>query len=136
MAQLININSTGFRRCNLSAIQSGGTWASLVPDENEIILISTTNSLTAGGSGECDAYIKGDGATAASGLTITQIDKDILSLIPDGYSVIANPASAQQDIYIKANGTTASSNGWFISEPISLKKGETISGTGRGNSCA
>lgn len=70
MAQLININSTEFRRCNLSAIQSGGTWASIVPDENEIILISTTNSLTADGSGECDAYIKGDGNSLASVLEL------------------------------------------------------------------
>lgn len=70
MAQLININSTEFRRCNLSAIQSGGTWASLVPDSNEIILISTTNALTADGSGNCDAYIVGNGNTTAGVLDI------------------------------------------------------------------
>ena len=70
MAQLINVNSTEFRRCNLSAIQSGGTWASIVPDANEIILISTANALTAGGSGECDAYIIGDGTTTASALSV------------------------------------------------------------------
>ena len=70
MAQLININSTEFRRCNLSAIQSGGTWASIVPDENEIILISTTNALTADGSGECDAYIIGNGSSFANVLEL------------------------------------------------------------------
>lgn len=74
MAQLININSTEFRRCNLSAIQSGGTWASLVPNENEIILISTTNALTEGGSGECNAYIVGDGRTAATALELKYLD--------------------------------------------------------------
>ena len=84
MAQLININSTEFRRCNLSAIQSGGTWASIIPDENEIILISTTNSLTADGSGNCDAYIKGDGTTTANGLSIEVIntkEKEIYDLL-------------------------------------------------------
>lgn len=75
MAQLININSTEFRRCNLSAIQSGGAWASIVPDENEVIIVSTTNSLTAGGSGECDAYIIGDGTTAATALDLVKINK-------------------------------------------------------------
>ena len=73
MAQLININSTEFRRCNLSAIQSGGTWASIALDENEIILISTTNALTADGSGECDAYIIGDGTTVASALELKRL---------------------------------------------------------------
>lgn len=83
MAQLININSTEFRRCNLSAIQSGGTWASIVPDKNEIILISTTNLLTADGSGECDAYIKGDGTTLASALELKRINGDLEEEIDD-----------------------------------------------------
>lgn len=84
MAQLININSTEFRRCNLSAIQSGGTWENIVPDENEIILISTKNALTEDGSGNCDAYIIGDGNTTAAGLNVLQINDvsatDFLSL--------------------------------------------------------
>jgi lysophospholipase L1-like esterase len=75
MAQLININSTEFRRCNLSAIQTGGTWASLVPNENEIILISTANALTADGSGNCDAYIVGNGTTVASALELKRIEE-------------------------------------------------------------
>lgn len=83
MAQLININSTEFRRCNLSAIQSGGTWASIVPDANEIILISTANALTADGSGNCDAYIKGDGTTTASALVVKPVSPEIADIESD-----------------------------------------------------
>ena len=118
MAQLININSTEFRRCNLSAIQTGGTWASLVPDENEIILISTANALTADGSGNCDAYIVGDGTTAATALPLLQInegDKELKIFVAEqlkekaeqGKTLIVN------NYYLKAsNGKFASATNW------------------------
>lgn len=119
------------KRCNLNKLSQLVT-----PAAGEHILVSSDNSMNAAGQGNFDCYIVGDGTTAATALQLKNINESILSLIPDGDLVFANPLSAQQNIYIKANGTTASSNGWFISEPISLKKGETISGTGRGNSCA
>ena len=69
MAQIVGINSDIFR-CNLSAIQTGGSKANFILAANEVWLINTTNSLTDSGSGECDAYIIGNGTTAATGLPL------------------------------------------------------------------
>lgn len=127
MAQLINVNSTEFRRCNLSAIQSGGTWASIVPDENEIILISTTNSLTADGSGECDAYIMGDGTTTASALTLQLIDTDVVlegvKTTPTSgavFDALANGLIYQKWDYSKFTAASPTSPNIVIDTPIAL----------------
>ena len=69
MAQIVGINSDIFR-CNISAIQTGGSKAGVVLAADEVWLINTTNSLTNSGSGDCDAYIMGDGTTAATALPL------------------------------------------------------------------
>ena len=140
MAQLININSTEFRRCNLSAIQSGGTWASIIPDENEIILISTANALTADGSGECDAYIIGDGATASAELELKKIDgglkKEVerLTLEIDGgeFERSITPQDKKNGIYVVNTNTMLvymqTSNDYYTTDPIDISSlaGSTI----------
>lgn len=69
MGQIVGINSDIFR-CNISAIQTGGSKANVVLAADEVWLISTANSLTSSGSGDCDAYIIGNGTTAASELEL------------------------------------------------------------------
>lgn len=60
----------GSYRCNLSAIQAGGSKAYEILSNGEIWLVDTTNSLVDEETGVCDAYIVGDGNTAASGLKV------------------------------------------------------------------
>lgn len=62
-------------RCNLRAIQTGGTKASTVLAADEVWLVDSTNSLTNSFSGDCDSYIIGDGSTAASALDLVKINK-------------------------------------------------------------
>ena len=73
MGQIVqNINNQV--RCNLAAIQTGGSQASTVLAAGEIWLVDTTNaSKGTGGYGSYDSYIIGDGTTAASALEVKQI---------------------------------------------------------------
>ena len=75
MAQIVGINSDIFR-CNLSAIQTGGSKAGVVLAADEVWLINTTNTLTNSGSGECDAYVVGNGRDAATALKLKSLVDD------------------------------------------------------------
>lgn len=99
MGQVVGKVSDIFR-CNLRAIQTGGSKVNTILAADEVWLVDTTNSLTNSLSGNCDAYIVGDGSTKASALELKKIsavnDTDItpmydtdLSLIDDaGYSIV------------------------------------------------
>lgn len=80
MGQLVGINSDIFR-CNLSAIKTGGSKAKVVLAADEVWLINTTNSLKNSGSGDCDAYIIGDGNTAATALEKHYLNESELIII-------------------------------------------------------
>ena len=73
MGQVVGKVSDIFR-CNLRAIQTGGSKARTILAADEVWLVSTTNSLTNSLSGNCDAYIVGDGSTAASALEVKNIE--------------------------------------------------------------
>ena len=62
------------RYCNLAAIQTGGSKADTVLANGEIWLVDTTNATKVNGTGVYDAYIKGDGSTAAKNLTVELIN--------------------------------------------------------------
>lgn len=76
MGQLVGQISNIYR-CNLAAIQTGGSKASTVLANGEVWLVDSTNSLTAGFSGNCDFYIMGDGTKSASALEVKPVDKGL-----------------------------------------------------------
>lgn len=57
------------KRCNLQSLSSLGT-----PAAGEHILVSSDNSMNAAGQGNFDAYVVGDGSTAATALELKSID--------------------------------------------------------------
>lgn len=57
------------KRCNLNRLSQLGT-----PAAGEHILVSTDNSMNAAGQGNFDAYIVGNGTTAATALELKKID--------------------------------------------------------------
>ena len=75
MGQIVGKVSDIFR-CNLRAINSGGSKANTILAADEVWLVDTTNSLTNSLSGNCDAYIVGDGTLAAGALELHKINKD------------------------------------------------------------
>lgn len=154
MGQIVG-TSAKVKRCNLNAIQTGGSQYSVVLAAGEYMLVSSDNSMTATGNGNFDSYILGDGTTPCGSLTIMSIVAtdatptegstnpvqsggvwNATSHLPKGGYVIGNPLVGQTNIKIKADGTTATATNWYISAPIALKKGQTIKAHSYGNSCA
>lgn len=117
--------------CNLRSLSSFG-----IPAAGQHILVSTDNSATADGQGNFDAYVEGDGVTAATALPLIKINADILRYIPDGGSFIGTPLVGINNAYISTTGSKLSYNGWYISEPIEMKAGDTIYAHGYGSGCA
>ena len=79
MGQVVGKVSDIFR-CNLRAIQSGGSKANTILAADEVWLVDTTNSLTNSLSGNCDAYIVGNGSTAASELELHKFKAEELDV--------------------------------------------------------
>lgn len=74
MSQIVQ-KGNGPVRCNLAAIQSGGSKADEVLNAGEIWLVDTTNASKGDfGFGRYDAFIVGDGTHAASALDVNPID--------------------------------------------------------------
>ena len=74
MGQIIQ-NANNPIRCNIAAIQSGGSQANTVLANGEIWLVDTTNAdKGTNGYGVYDSYIKGDGVNVASELEVKKID--------------------------------------------------------------
>lgn len=89
MAQIVGTISNIFR-CNLLAIQSGGSQANTILAADEVWLIDSTNSLTDSLSGNCDAYIVGDGTTAASALQMRKIVSSVDSVAAGSRDLITS----------------------------------------------
>lgn len=75
MGQIVGKVSNIFR-CNLASIQPRGSKVNTILAADEVWLVDTTNSLTNSLSGNCDAYIIGDGTLAAGALELHKINKD------------------------------------------------------------
>ena len=141
MAQIVGAKSNIFR-CNLQAIQTGGTKAGIILAADEVWLIDTTNSLTDSLSGECDAYIMGDGNTAAKALSIRPFGVNEakiygIDLMTSGgvfnelQKVTGRKANYKEGVYIDGGGAevggsygVASSSSYY--EPITLQDGDTL----------
>lgn len=115
--------------CNLAAIQSGGTKANQVLANGEIWLVDTTNANKTNGTGVYDAYIKGNGSSAAKNLTVqyltAQVDLSAYSTTSEVNTAIQNAVSGKQntisDLDTIRSGATLGST--------ALQEGETF-GTG------
>ena len=66
------------KRCNANQLSQVPK-----PAAGEHILVSSDNSMNAAGQGNFDAYVVGDGTTAATALPIKKINKDIQDQIDD-----------------------------------------------------
>lgn len=72
MGQIIGTNAK-VKRCNLNAIQAGGSQYNTILADGEYMLVSSDNSMTTTGNGNFDSYILGDGTTPCGSLTIMSI---------------------------------------------------------------
>lgn len=61
------------QRCNLRAIQSGGSKATTVLNNGEYMLVSSDNTIDQGGNGIFDSYVVGDGQTQCQNLPVHNI---------------------------------------------------------------
>lgn len=95
-------------RCNLRAIQTGGTKANTVLAADEVWLVDSTNSLSSAFSGDCDCYIIGNGSTAASSLTLHKMKDKLLDEQLNGYDGIVITEQQQTDVagYYNLNNST------------------------------
>lgn len=101
--------------CNLVAIQTGGNKANTVLASGEIWLVDTTNTTKASeGAGVYDAYIKGDGSTAAKNLTVeyltARVDLSAYSTTAQMNAAIQNAVDGKAntaDVYTKTQVDTA-----------------------------
>lgn len=75
MAQIVT-NKAIADRCNIQAIQSGGSKAVTILQQGEVWLVDTSNTEKTGGFGKYDSYIIGDGVTQAQELTLNEIDSE------------------------------------------------------------
>lgn len=81
MAQIVASKAKA-DRCNLRAIQSGGSKSNTILQSGEIWLVDTSNSEKIDGFGKFDSYIVGDGHSMAKNLVVYEIDdnkQDILT---------------------------------------------------------
>lgn len=103
------------RYCNLDAIQTGGSKADAVLANGEIWLVDTTNATKVNGTGVYDAYIKGDGNTAAKNLTVeyltARIDLSAYSTTAQMNAAIQSAVSGKQDSITTVNVTIDNNTG-------------------------
>ena len=111
----INYGKQKPRYCNLVAIQTGGSKADTVLANGEIWLVDTTNATKVNGTGVYDAYIKGDGSTAAKNLTVeyltARIDLSAYSTTAQMNAAIQSAVSGKQDSITTVNVTIDNNTG-------------------------
>lgn len=136
MGQIVG-TSAKVKRCNLTAIRSGGSLYSTVLADGEYMLVSSDNSMTATGNGNFDSYIVGDGTKTCGALTlqdITTIDNDIIkgSKNPIGSGALYDKFTIQQfenyaiGGYIDTNGRPALDSSYAFCTYIPANTGDTV----------
>lgn len=116
MAQIVT-NKAKADRCNLRAIQTGGSKSNTILKSGEIWLVDTSNSEKIDGFGKFDSYVVGDGHTMAKNLTVYEIDdnkQDLLTFdstptlgssnptTSDGIKVALDQKANNSDVYTKS----------------------------------
>lgn len=150
MGQILSKETDGYR-CNLAAIQTGGSQADHVLDNGEIWFVNTSNERSGGsqeGFGYYDSYIKGDGSTKASLLTVHNVEDkryapEVYSglgkrILPKNMVVIGVPFNGfVEGVAVETAGTTSEPsaiffdtvNKWFVGQ-IGLKYYNAWQGNG------
>jgi len=116
------------KRCNLNQLSQVPT-----PAAGEHILVSSDNSMNAAGQGNFDCYIVGNGRDAATALELHKIEEDVFQYFPDGGTLYGSPAIGIDNTYLTNAGGTASADKYFVSQPVQMKKGDTIYYSGYGS---
>ena len=120
------------KRCNLNKLSQLGS-----PAAGEHILVSSDNSMNAAGQGNFDAYVVGDGHTAATALPLQRIDAALEEEVSQlGKKVDGLDYTEVTGKYIKPNGTIGDSAAGFYTSPIPVKAGETLTYSIAGAACA
>ena len=86
--------------CNIRSLSSFGT-----PAAGQHIIVSTNNSATADGQGNFDAYVVGDGTTAATALPLHKINKyeDFVALL-NSITSYENVDAGEEVVFTDDNG--------------------------------
>lgn len=123
MGQVVGKVSDIFR-CNLRAIQTGGSKANTILTADEVWLVDTTNSLTNSLSGNCDAYIVGNGSTAASALELRSIipNTDVFAEFMQSYmtsgalyrNMVGGQKNYESGFYLASTGNMTANSTWCI----------------------
>jgi len=74
MGQIVAKNAKA-KRCNIQAIQEGGSLVNVILKNGECMLVSSDNSIDTNGNGLFDCYVIGDGITACGQLSVIKIDE-------------------------------------------------------------
>lgn len=108
------------KRCNANQLSQVPT-----PAAGEYILVSSDNSMNAAGQGNFDAYVEGDGVTAATALELKKID-DLYQYMDATLHKSKNlfdKSKAQSGKYInRTTGAVASASGYYASDYIPVSE--------------
>ncbi len=120
------------KRCNLSKLSQLGT-----PAAGEYILVSSDNSMNAAGQGNFDAYVVGNGESAASALELKffndKLVKEILG-VDGGRNLLPTLFDGALNAYLaKDNGKVIAYSSYVVTQPVSLAKGDTLIFTAGGS---
>ena len=118
MGQIIS-SAAKPKRCNISQLSQLGT-----PAAGEHILVSSDNSMNANGQGNFDAYVVGDGTTAATELELKQIE-DIFDEITLHQSTNLFDISQSTSGAYYWNSGPADNASWSYSGFIPVEEGKT-----------
>lgn len=132
MGQIVG-TSAKVKRCNLSAIQTGGSQANVVLANGEYMLVCSDNSMTSSGNGKFDSYVVGDGTKICAALTIHSLNEGEI----EGYYVEANYTNGGY-LYFD-NGEVRTSTRWSYGTdyiPYTIDKGDITFSAGVADSNA
>lgn len=140
MAQIISTKAKP-KRCNANALKNSGSLVNIIPENGEIILICSDNSMSATGDGNFDMFIIGDGTTKASALEWHPIDVEghiayeLLSVVQPEV-VILDKSSFQSGKYINSNNALVSLNRYYAVKDYDISGYYEVSIYGTNNSAA
>ena len=118
MGQIIS-SAAKPKRCNISQLSQLGT-----PAAGEHILVSSDNSMNANGQGNFDAYVVGDGTTAATELELKQIEDVFDEMTLHQSTNLFDISQSTSGAYYWNNGPATNAS-WSYSGFIPVEEGKT-----------
>lgn len=131
MGQIIGLNAKP-KRANLNALGS----ISAAPANGEIILVSSDNSMDANGQGDFDAYVVGDGHTAATALELHYFAIELLNSKCIGTEFDFSTYTSVNGYFINNNAWTSNANVYYMLIPTSDIPSDAIVVTANAESSA